>query len=241
MNSTEEQTASVLKALAVRAAPATTAQPALAQLVLARTTRPRRRRAKVVLGSLGALSVAGVIAAASLTGNGDYRNWTQPSGAMAPTVAVSQTVLVGKKIAPQRGDVVLLEAVNGGEPFEMLSRVIGLPGDIVSCPAKPDGSCQAVTVSGQTLNEFWLQTATAPFAEVEVPEGHAFLLGDARDKAVDSRIFGPQPLDEVLGVVVARFNDDGQRLALPGTPPHELPEGGTPIDPANPVPPARSS
>lgn len=240
MNDTEEQTASALRSLAQRAATATTASPGMAQHVLTQRTTTRRRQVQVGVSALGLLTVAGLVAAASLTGNGDYREWTQPSGAMSPTVAVSQTVLVGKGLAPQRGDVVLLEAANGGETFEALSRVIGLPGDIVSCPAEPDGSCKAVIVSGQTLQEPWLQSQTAPFAQVVVPEGRVFLLGDARDQAVDSRVIGPQPVKAVLGVVVARFNDEGQREALPGAPSHELPEGGTPIDPANPVPPART-
>lgn len=241
MNSIEEQTAAELRTLARRATPATTAAPGLAQQVLVRAGRPRRRRARVVLGACGGLSVAGLVAAGSLSGNGDYRDWTEPSGAMAPTVAISQTVLVGKNLVPQRGNVVLLRAHNQGESFETLSRVVGLPGDVVSCPAGPDGRCQAVTVSGHRLNEFWLHVATAPFAAVAVPAGHAFLLSDARDNAVDSRSYGPQPLDEVLGVVVARVQENGQREALPGAPPHTLPEGGQPIDPANPVPPARSN
>jgi len=240
VNSTEERTATVLRSLAQRAAPATTASPGLAQLVLTRVASPRRRQAKAGLSALGLLIVAGVAAAASLTGNGDYREWTQPSGAMSPTVAVSQTVLVGKQLAPQRGDVVLLEAANGGETSESLSRVIGLPGDTVSCPAEPDGTCKAVIVSGRALDEPWLRSETAPFAGVLVPQGHAYLLGDARDAASDSRLIGPQSLNAVLGVVVARFDDDGQRQAVPGTPPHALPEADKPIDPADPVPPART-
>lgn len=235
MNDTEEQTANALRSLALRAAPATTAPPGMAQHVLTQAATPRRRQIQVGLSAVGLLTVAGVVAAASLGGNGDYLQWTQPSGAMSPTVAISQNVLVEKDMTPQRGDVVLLEAANGGQTFEALSRVIGLPGDTVSCPVAPDGACKAVVVSGQTLQETWLRSETAPFNQVAVPEGHVFVLGDARDQARDSRYIGPQPLAAVLGVVVARFNDGGQPEWLPGAPLHEIPEGGTPIDPANPV------
>lgn len=137
MNDTEDLTASALRTLAQRAATATVAPPGIAQHVLSQTNATRRRRVQIGMSAVGLLTVAGLVAAASLTGNGDYREWTQPSGAMSPTVAVSQTVLVGKGLAPQRGDIVLLEATNGSERFETLSRVIGLPGDIVSCPAEP--------------------------------------------------------------------------------------------------------
>lgn len=240
MNATEEQTVLRLRALAEAAAPATNAPGNLAQQVLAQDARPRILRVKPALIAFAALATTGVVAATAVIGNGQYREWTQPSGAMAPTVAVSQVVLVEKDLAPQRGDVVLIELDNGQETFEALSRVVGLPGDSVSCPAEPDGTCRAVQVNGLPLRETWLQTPTEPFEKTEVDAGAAFLLGDARDQAVDSRLIGTQRLDSILGVVVARFVEGGRRQALPGAPRHELPEGGQPIDPANPVPPARA-
>jgi signal peptidase I len=244
MNSTEEQTAAQLRELVKLSAPATRARSSLAQDIVSLARVPQegrrglRRRTKVGISALAVAALAGSVAAVTLVGHGGYRKWIQPSAAMSPTVAVRQTVLVGKKLEPARGDVVLLEAVNKGARFEMLSRVVGLPGDTVSCPAEPDGTCKAVVVSGRVLQEPWLASRTAPFAPATVTPGHVFLLGDFREQAVDSRVFGLQRLDAVRGVVVARYNSAGLREPLPGTPPHELPDEYKNIDPAGPVPPA---
>jgi len=238
-NSTEEATATELRALVEQSAPATVAPPGLARLVLDRTKRRRRTRISRAATALGAATVAGVVAAASLTGSGDYRDWTQPSGAMEPTVGISQVVTLNKTLAPQRGDVVALKADDGtGRAFEMLSRVIGLPGDTVECPATADGSCEAVIVSGDRLNEPWILTPTPPFPRTAVPEGRMFLLGDARDAARDSRYIGPQRLDAVIGVAVARATGSGPRQRIPGTPEHDIPERGDPVDPTDPVAPS---
>lgn len=239
MNSTEEATSAELRALVDQAAPATTPPPGLARLVLDRKRRQRRTRVNRAATALGAATVAGILAAASLTGSGDYRDWTQPSGAMEPTVGISQVVTLNKTLAPQRGDVVALKADDGtGRAFEMLSRVIGLPGDTVECPATTDGSCEAVIVSGERLDEPWILAPTAPFPRTAVPEGRVFLLGDARDAARDSRYIGPQRLDAVFGVAVARATGSGPRQRIPGAPVHEIPERGDPVDPADPVPPS---
>lgn len=241
MNAADLRTAEQLREIVRSAAPSITAPPDVAQRVLASMgAEPRRRRKQLIL-ALGVITLAGAVAAAGFTNRGDYRRWRQPSGAMSPTIGVGQTVLVGKELAPQRGDVILLTADNGAESFEMLSRVIGLPGDTVACPAEPDGTCKAVLVSGAPLSEPWLHATTGPFPSTSVPPGAVFVLGDARDQAVDSRMIGSQRLDAVMGVVVAKFNAQGEREAIEGTPKRDLPGDEEFGDPADPVPPARSS
>lgn len=54
-------------------------------------------------------------------------------------------------------------------------------------------------------------------------------------------MIGAQQLDAVFGVVVARIGEGGRRESLPGSPVRPLPGGEKPVDPANPVPPARSN
>lgn len=247
MNTVEEQTAADLKDLIHRAAPATKAPEQLATHTLAQAREPQRgtwqtrrpvRRSTKIGASVLAATLAGAVAAATLVGHSDYQKVIHPSENMAPTIAVSQTVLVAKELRPQRGDVVYLNAKRDGDTFATINRVIGLPGDAVSCPATPDGTCKAVVVSGQALNETWQTSKTAPFPQVTVPPGHVFVLGDNRDFAVDSRIYGPQPLDAIIGVVIARYTKTGDREPLPGTPPHQLPDEYSNIDPAGPVPPA---
>jgi signal peptidase I len=43
------------------------------------------------------------------------------------------------------------------------------------------------------------------FGPVTVPQGEVFVLGDDRDRSVDSRALGPVPLDAVRGRVLTRW------------------------------------
>src|SRR3712207_5252765 len=87
---------------------------------------------------------------------------------------------------------------------DFIKRVIGLPGDVVSCCT--DGK---VTVNGQPLDEPYVylsaSKAQAPFETVTVPPGHLFLMGDHRDGSADSRFHGPVPIEKVVGRAFAVF------------------------------------
>jgi signal peptidase I len=79
---------------------------------------------------------------------------------------------------------------------EFIKRVIGVPGDIVQ---GKDGS---VHVNGVPLVEPYLKQPELPirdFGPVEVPEDYLFVMGDNRRASQDSRIFGPIPMDDVVG------------------------------------------
>lgn len=136
---------------------------------------------------------------------------------------------------PQRGDVVVfsdpggwlnegegssatnpvtkgLEAIglypSGGH---LVKRVIGVGGDHVSCdPTKGDGK---LTVNGTALDEkSYLPDGVSPCGEpfdVNVPEGHLWLMGDNRGDSADSRAHMNEPgkgfvsTDRVVGKVWA--------------------------------------
>lgn len=218
-----EETGAELRALALAAAPAVHAPPDLADQALARPNGSRRRRAVV---GLGVVAAAGVLAAAAVQGLGDFKRWEMPSDAMTPTVQIGQQVVVRNGAVPQRGEVVLTQVYEVSQDrtqsFETLSRVVGVAGDTVSCPDRGDGRCDAVVVDGVPLVEPYLvgQTAfgtrTDPFAPTTVGVGQLFLLGDHRQAANDSRFTGPQPTENVEGVIVAQVTPDGLQR-LPGT------------------------
>lgn len=232
MNALDERTAQDLLELVAHAAPAVLAPSDLAERVLAQ--RRRRRRGRLAVG-LGALALTGAVAAGALPDRGDYARFYQPSGSMAPTVAVGQTVVLRKDAVPVRGDVVRITVRNAGvEPFEALRRVIGLPGDVVACPDDGQGRCAGVVVSGETLDEPFLTQATRPFDPVTVGPGQVFVLGDARKAAIDSRHLGAQRLADVKGAAVARVEPDGTLTRLPGTPERPLPSGDDTVDPLGP-------
>ena len=122
------------------------------------------------------------------------------SGSMANTLQVNDRYLVDKVgfrvTGLHRGDVV--EATMA--PTLRIKRVIGLPGDTISCA---DGR---VLVDGSPLDEPYLRgedpaEVRTDCATVTVPPGHLYLLGDHRLVSQDSRQDGPVP----EGAVKARM------------------------------------
>lgn len=89
---------------------------------------------------------------------------------------------------------------------DFVKRVIGLPGDRVACC--DDGR---VTVNGVPIDEPYLSSnspldvppnpfcGSRRFAEVVVPPGELFVMGDNRGLSQDSRCQGTVPIDNVLG------------------------------------------
>lgn len=99
---------------------------------------------------------------------------------------------------PQRGDIIVLNPpVRSDKPY--IKRVIALPGETV---AIHEGK---VYVNGQPLNEPYIADPprySYPLVgngEFTVPNGMIFVLGDNRNNSSDSHVFGPVPLDSVIG------------------------------------------
>ena len=98
---------------------------------------------------------------------------------------------------PQRGEIVVFEPpVPSDRPY--IKRVIGLPGEDVSFV---DGR---VLIDGQPLAEPYLagvptHCTAERHCRLTVPDGSVYVLGDNRDNSADSRLFGPVPLDAILG------------------------------------------
>jgi len=204
--------------------------------VLRRSRRTSRRRL-ALLAAGGALS-AGAVAAAALPGNGAYFRQYQPSAAMEPTVLAGEQLVVGRELQPQRQDVVVFHLTYAGADVDAVQRVVGLPGDRVSCPDSGGGRCTALVVNGEPVPEAHLPTAGAALPEVAVPAGTLFLLGDSRDASLDSRTAGPVSQDQVRGVAVRIVDADGRERVVPGAPARPGPGDGDVTDPQGPVPPA---
>ncbi len=162
---------------------------------------------------------------------------------------VSQTFAA--KLGRTVGDLV---GVSRPGERDFIKRVIGLPGDKIAC-------CDAqgrITVNGEPMDEPYVeenspldappnprQCTSRQFAEVTVPAGEMFVMGDHRLVSQDARCQGPVPIDNVIGrafVVVwpsSRFSslsvpENWKRYAAapaPGAAPVERP----PADPVNAV------
>lgn len=156
------------------------------------------------------------------------QRYSIPSGSMEPQLAVGDRVLVSRLAyrlhEPNRGDIVVfddpaalpdddddllpirlgrraLERLGVIEPsqVELIKRVVGLPGETI------EGRNGAVWVNGRRVIEPYLpdDVVQEDFGVVLVPDDHVFVMGDHRSNSVDSRRFGPVPVDSLVGRAVA--------------------------------------
>lgn len=93
----------------------------------------------------------------------------------------------------QRGDVILFDY----KDYLLVKRVIGLPGETV---AIHDGQ---VFVNARALVESYdILPPSYTMAEVLVPDGSYFVLGDNRDNSSDSHLWGPLAGDAIRGKLI---------------------------------------
>lgn len=158
---------------------------------------PRRVRSALATG-LGLLAVA--FAAGLLP----VESVLVESGSMAPTLRDGDHVLLAHGSSDvQRGDVVALDDPAG--PGLLVKRVVAVSGDRV---AIADG---VLEVGGRPVAEPGIDRSRIDGVYVgplTVPADRIWVLGDDRGDSVDSRQFGPVPLDSVRGRVVGRVWPD---------------------------------
>jgi signal peptidase I len=130
------------------------------------------------------------------------------------------------KIGRGLGDLV---GVSRPGEKDFIKRVIGLPGDTVSC-CDVDGR---VFVNGQPLDENYVirdspldngpagvqDCRSRRFDEVVVQPGQVFVMGDHRQVSQDSRCQGQVPIDNIIGraFVIVWPNDRWNALSQPAT------------------------
>ena len=143
-----------------------------------------------------------------------------PSGSMEPTLQIGDRILVNKLSyhlhGVDRGDIVVFsrppaENCGGPEVNDLVKRVIGLPGDVISL------SGGYVYIDGKRLDESWLPaseqgiTSAGPTGTpsdlghpYRIPAGDYFVMGDNRTDSCDSRYWGPISRSLIVGKVEVR-------------------------------------
>jgi signal peptidase I len=169
---------------------------------------PRRRAGWKFLRDLAIIVVAALLAS-FLVKSYLVRSFFIPSPSMENTLLIGDRVLVNElvpRVVPvQRGDVVVFQDPGGwlgpAQGEDLIKRVIGLPGDTVSC-------CDAqgrLSVNGHAVDESYVvlqpgsdRVARTDFS-VTVPQGRLWVMGDNRYDSADSRMHGTVPVSDVVG------------------------------------------
>lgn len=123
-----------------------------------------------------------------------------PSGSMEPTLEIDDRVLVNKFVyrfwAPRPGDVVVFLSPESNQ-VDYIKRVVAVAGQTVEVK---DG---VVYVDGKARREPYVNRTSPDHSTlrspVKIPAGYVWLMGDNRSNSRDSRFFGPQPVDRLLG------------------------------------------
>jgi signal peptidase I len=163
----------------------------------------------LVSGTLASCSAAkppGVVDTTGMT-----HLMTVGSDSMNPTIVKGQVITVDGLIPgtykPHRQDIVIVHPTATYQGIQqtslMIRRVIGIPGDTVSCYGGP------LMLNGAALNEPYLHKGDAPSMltfDVKIPTDCLWLLGDHRTIALDCRyhLFDPDhgaiPIANVAGI-----------------------------------------
>lgn len=116
---------------------------------------------------------------------------------------------------PQRGEIVVFRPVSkfrgGGSDAEhsrehYIKRVIGLPGETVEIKDRRITIYNEEHPNGDVLAEPYLDELTPGDSNDYVTLGpdEYYVMGDNRDKSLDSRVIGPQPRSAIVGRVLLR-------------------------------------
>ncbi len=127
-----------------------------------------------------------------------------PSEAMLPSLEVGDFIMArletSESYENRRGDIIVFK-YPGDNRTDYIKRVVAFPGEMFSIR---DGS---LMVDGKRIESDWARTmettasrAIGDFGPFRVPEGTLFMLGDNLTNSADSRVWGPLPRENIVGV-----------------------------------------
>jgi signal peptidase I len=143
-----------------------------------------------------------------------------PSESMSPTLLKGDRFLANKLVQrklPHYGDVIVFLSPENRENI-FVKRVVGLPGDTIAIRGKDiflngrklehqpattsDQENMRIEINGEASYKIQFvdnEETIADYPETKIPPENCFVLGDNRNKSLDSRKFGFVPLGDILG------------------------------------------
>jgi signal peptidase I len=145
-----------------------------------------------------------------------------PSESMLPTLKVQDRLIV-EKISNyaqhyKRGDILVFYPPSESRETESvvsntlkwlgfstapayIKRVVGLPGETIEVK---DGK---VWINNQAMIEssYIKEPPVYDMPPLKIPENHFFMMGDNRNNSMDSHVWGPLPIKNVIGHAAFRF------------------------------------
>jgi len=129
---------------------------------------------------------------------------------MEPTLQSNDRLVISRISyllqAPERGDVVVLNAVvprDAERGIMLIKRVIGLPGEHIEIRD------QQIWVNDVLLNESYIDeactTRKCPDEIWQLGDDEFFVMGDNRNHSNDSRSFDAVPFDHIVGQAIFRY------------------------------------
>ena len=107
---------------------------------------------------------------------------------------------------PERGDVVVFKSPQNPD-IDFIKRIIGTPGDHVKLQDNH------FYINNQLLNEIYIADELYTYygnflkegAEITIPQGYYFVVGDNRPRSSDSREWGPIEKSAIIGKSQFRY------------------------------------
>jgi signal peptidase I len=143
-----------------------------------------------------------------------YTPFWVPTNSMWPTLMEDDRVLVDRNVAlddVERGDLVVLavkdnldapaDADASDKHTLLVKRVVALPGEAFEAHR----GVLAIDATERIPEPYLLgRRGNTEIAQVDIPDGRIYVLGDNRNHSIDSRQFGTVPDEAIVGKVVAR-------------------------------------
>lgn len=127
---------------------------------------------------------------------------------MEPVFKTGDRIIVSRVMAVfgfiGRGDTVVCTVEDGGSEVDVVKRIIGIPGDVVTIK---DG---VVTVNGNIVNEPYITGGTYPDDFKVLGSDEYYIMGDNRVVSTDSRNFGPISKGAVKARVILKLYPFGE-------------------------------